>query len=349
MKAMALTGIRQMKCIEVPTPRIQHPTDVLVRLARVGVCGSDVHYYETGRIGSQVVSYPFIVGHECSGIVAEIGPGVRKLHRGDRIAVDPAMSCHQCDQCRAGRHHTCRKLKFLGCPGQAAGCLSEFIVMPEQCCFRIPDRMSLDQAALSEPLAIGVYAVRRSIPMMPQVRVGILGAGPIGLSCLFASRAAGAQMIYMTDLLDERIAFARRAGATWAGHAKTPDPIPLIQDREPLQLDVVFECCGQQDALDQAIDLLKPGGTLMIVGIPTVDRVSFSIDQLRRKEITVRNVRRQVDCVLPTLEMINSGSVNVDILATHRFPFHETPKAFDLVAHYTDGVIKAMIDFDVLD
>jgi L-iditol 2-dehydrogenase len=349
MKAMALTGIRQMKCVEVPAPRIQHDNDVLIRLARVGVCGSDVHYYETGRIGSQVVDYPFVVGHECAGIVADVGAGVRRLHRGDRVAIDPAMSCFQCDQCRAGRHHTCRKLKFLGCPGQADGCLSEFIVMPDTCCFRIPDRMTLDQAALSEPLAIGVYAVRRSIPMMPQVRVGILGAGPIGLSCMFAAKAAGARMIYMTDLLDDRINFARRCGVSWAGHGTTPDPIPLIQERDPLQLDVIFECCGKQEALDQAIEMLKPGGTLMIVGIPTVDRVSFSIDQMRRKEITVRNVRRQVDCVQATLDMIAGGTVNVDLLATHRFPFHETPKAFEVVANYADGVIKAMIDFDIPD
>ena len=165
MQAYKLTGLRQLALMEVPTPEPCNPTDVLVKMARVGVCGSDVHYYETGQIGSQVVQYPFTVGHEGAGVVVAVGPAVTRVKAGDRIAVEPAMPCHACDQCRVGRPHTCRQLRFLGCPGQAEGCLSEYLVMPEGSCFPIPDSMTLDEAALSEPLAIGVYAVKQSIPM----------------------------------------------------------------------------------------------------------------------------------------------------------------------------------------
>ena len=334
-----------MELRDVPTPVIACDTDVLIRMTRVGVCGSDVHYYTEGKIGSQVVSYPFTVGHEGAGIVEQAGSAVMRVKAGDRIAIEPAMPCGQCDQCRVGRPHTCRKLRFLGCPKQAEGCLSEYLVLPEASCFPIPETMSFDQAAISEPLAIGVYAVKRSIPMQGAT-VGILGAGPIGLSVLLPARAQGARRIFVTDKIDARRALARRAGADWAGNPDACDAVAEITALEPAQLDVVFECCGKQEALDQAIALLKPGGKLMLVGIPpTVERVSFQIDKLRHKEICIQNVRRQNHCVQPALDMITRGDFHVDGMVTHRFPFERTREAFDLVAGYKDGVVKAMIEY----
>ncbi len=346
MKAVALTDLREMDTIDLSDPQIEHPKDVRIRMGTVGVCGSDIHYYTTGRIGSQVVQYPYRVGHEGAGVVVETGPEVTRVKPGDRIAIEPAISCWECDQCKVGRHHTCRNLRFLGCPGQAEGCLSEFLVMPEECCFPIPDSMTLDQAALSEPLAIGVYAVQQSIPM-DGAKVGILGMGPIGLSVMLPARAKGASRIYVTDRIDARLDIARQAGADWGGNPDTEDVVAAIEEREPYNLDVVFDCCGQQEALDQAVEMLKPGGKLMIVGIPEVDRISFSIDKLRRKEIAIQNVRRQVDCVQEALDLIATKAIDVDFMVTHRYPFDRTKTAFDLVAGYEDGVVKAMIDFGV--
>ena len=193
MQAMQLTGLRQMELRTVPDPQIRRPDEVLLRIRAVGVCGSDVHYYTQGRIGSQVVSYPFAVGHEAAGVVEAVGPAVRQLKPGDRVAIDPPVSCHACDQCQAGRHHTCRRLQYLGCPGQLEGCLGELLVMPEECCFPVPASLSFAEAALIEPLSIGVYAVRQSIPMQG-AKVGILGAGPIGVSVMLPALAAGAAM-----------------------------------------------------------------------------------------------------------------------------------------------------------
>jgi threonine dehydrogenase-like Zn-dependent dehydrogenase len=220
----------------------------------------------------------------------------------------------------------------------------ELLVMPEESCFPIRDSMSLTQAALSEPLAIGVYAVKQSVPMRG-AKVGILGAGPIGLSVLVAARAQGAESIYVTDKLHERLQAAVAAGAMWGGDPRSVDVVSEIEAREPGQLDVVFECCGQQQALDQAVRMLKPGGKLMIVGIPEEERVWFSIDFLRRKEICIQNVRRQVHCVQLALDGIADGSYPVDFMVTHRFPFDRTKEAFDLVSDYRDGVVKAMIEF----
>jgi L-iditol 2-dehydrogenase len=342
MKTAVLTGIQAMDYREAPLPCIAHDYEVLLRVAAVGVCGSDVHYYASGRIGSQVVKYPFIVGHECSAVVEKIGRSVTRVRVGDRVAVEPAISCWTCDQCLQGRPHTCRNLRFLGCPGQANGCLSEFIVMPEDCCYPIPPSMTFEQAAISEPLSIGVYAVTLA-EIMPGARIGILGSGPIGLSVLLAAREAGATAVYMTDRRDARIRVALSAGATWAGNPDREDVVGAIVSAEPLLLDVVVECCGRQEAVDQAVTLLKPGGKLMMVGIPEADRISLPIDMARRKEISFQNVRRQNHCLQSALNLIANNRVNVDFMVTHRFPFSETKEAFALVHEYRDGVVKAMV------
>lgn len=339
-----LTGIRQMELQKVPDPLLVKDTDVLIRMKVIGVCGSDVHYYKTGRIGSQVVQYPFPVGHEGAGEVVKTGAAVTRVKPGDRIAIEPAMPCWECDQCLAGRPHTCRKLRFLGCPGQADGCLSEYLVMPETSCFPIPQHMSYDEAALSEPLAIGLYAVNSSIAM-EGAKVGILGFGPIGYSVMLPALAKGAGKVYVTDKVDERVHIASQQGAAYAGNPDKQDIVQEITSLEPELLDVVFECCGKQEAADQAIELLKPGGKLMVIGIPEFDRWSFSSDQMRRKEITIQNVRRQNETLDETLEMISASKVDVKPMATHRFSFADTKAAFDLVSDYRDGVMKAMIDF----
>ena len=203
MKAMVLTGIKQMEMRDWPDPIIKNGHDVKIKLERVGVCGSDIHYYRTGKIGSQVVEFPFPVGHESGGIVVEVGKEVSNVGPGDRIAIEPAISCGKCDQCLAGRPNTCRHTKFLGCPGQVEGCLMEYVVLPEENCFPIPHSMSFDEAAISEPLAIGLYAIKQS-GFMEGTRIGILGFGPIGMSVMLPAQAFGADNIYITDKIDDR-------------------------------------------------------------------------------------------------------------------------------------------------
>jgi L-iditol 2-dehydrogenase len=345
MKSMQLTGIREMKMVEVPDPKIVNDTDVLIKMKVLGVCGSDIHYYTSGKIGSQVVKYPFPVGHEGAGEVLAIGSKVSHVKVGDRIAIEPAMPCHTCDQCLAGRPHTCRKLKFLGCPGQADGCLSEYIVMPETSCFPIPSTMTYDEAAISEPLAIGVYAVRLAQMDLNGKKVGILGFGPIGMSVLLPVLHKGAAKVYVTDKIEERLATAKKCGASWTGNPDKDDVVSGVKANEEALLDVVFECCGQQEAIDQAIEMLKPGGKLLIVGIPEFDRWSFPVDKLRHKEICIQNVRRQNHSLEETLDLIEHKKVDVSKMPSHRFSFDKTKEAFDLVASYKDGVMKAMIDF----
>ncbi len=344
MKAMRLTGIREMEMFEVDKPQIIADNDVLIKMTDVGVCGSDVHYYARGKIGSQVVKYPFTVGHEGSGIVEAVGSAVTRVKPGDPVAIEPATCCHHCDQCLIGREHTCRNLTFLGCPGQVEGCLSEYIVMKEQSCFPLGDKITLAEGALSEPLSIGVYAVKISIPMKG-AKIGILGCGPIGLSVLMPAIGQGAEKVYVTDKLDYRLELARKAGAAWTGNPLKQDVVKNVAEQEPGLLDVVFECCGQAEAVSNALAMLKPGGKLMMIGIPKTDILPFNMDKMRRKEICVQNVRRQNQCVQIALDMIGNKDFDVNIMITHYFDFAETKKAFDLVDKYEDNVVKAIIKF----
>ncbi len=344
MKAFMLTGLHQMEIHELADVKMERQDDVLLQMKRVGVCGSDIHYYETGRVGSQVVQFPYAVGHECSAVVKAVGPAVKKVKVGDEVAVDPAIICHDCDQCRAGRENTCRKLLFLGCPGQIPGCLSEYLVMPEDCLYPLSGKINLDQGALCEPLSIGYYAAVQG-RLNKNSNIAILGSGPIGLCVMTSARYLGCGHVYVTDKLDYRVKLAAEKGANWAGNPDKEDIIAAILEQEPEGMDVVFECCGQQEAIDQAAELLKPGGTLVLVGIPREERISLSIDKMRRKELGLVNIRRQNRSVQPVIDMLISGKVDVDYMITHRFPFDKSKEAFDLVAAYADGVIKAVISF----
>jgi L-iditol 2-dehydrogenase len=348
MKAAQLTGIRRFEIREVPDPQIANDTDVLVRVTVVGVCGSDVHYYTEGRIGTQVVEFPFTIGHEAAGVVEGIGRAVRRVRPGDRIAVDPTHACGTCDQCRAGRENTCRRLQFLGCPKQLDGALSEYLVLHEHCCYPIRPRMTAEQAALSEPLGIAVYAVERTFPgrgasAAPSISSGILGLGPIGQSVFHVLRAAGAGDVYATDKIPERLAFAAPLKPKWTGKPDHPDAADEILARAPLGLDVVYECSGDPAAIRQAIRLCKPGGRLVVVGIPEVDEIALPVHELRRNEVTVYNIRRQAGCTQKALDLIDKKKVKIDGMVTHRFPLERTQEAFALVANYRDGVMKAMI------
>ena len=344
MKAMMLTGIRQMEMREIPEPELVKSNDVKIKMSVLGICGSDIHYYTQGQIGTQKVQYPFTVGHEGAGEVVEVGKSVTRVKPGDIIAIEPAMPCWECDQCLAGRHHTCRKLRFLGCPGQAEGCLMEYIVMPETSCFPLKGILTPDHGAISEPLAIGVYAVKKS-GGVKDLNIGIFGFGPIGMSIMLAARTKNVGNIYVTDRIDDRLVIARKEGALVAGNPDKENIVKKILNEEKLGIDIAFECCGKQEAFDQAVELLKPGGKLVVVGIPEFDNWTMDVETTRRREISLQFIRRQVDCVEEALKLMEDGEINIDNMITHRFPFAMTKEAFDLVTEYRDGVMKAMIDF----
>jgi len=350
LKAIYLTGLKRMELGESRKPEIQQPHDILIKIRSVGVCGSDIHYFKHGQIGRQVVQFPYIAGHECSGEIEAVGAKVTKFKPGNRVIIDPAISCFKCSQCRSGRYHTCKNLRFLGTPASQTsngldGCLQEYIVMPEHSVFHLPDEYSFEDGALFEPLTIGYYSLLKS-EVKPDQTIAILGTGPIGLSVLMAGKFFHIKSSYTTDLIPERINAAKALGSTASFNSNTTNSVDEILQLEPDGMDCVFECAGQQETIDQGINLLKPGGTLVLIGIPTFQRISGEIDLLRRKEIRIQNIRRQNVCTELTIQAFQQQPANFNLLKTHHFTPARAQEAFELVENYQDGVIKAFINWD---
>jgi len=236
-------------------------------------------------------------------------------------------------------------LLFLGCPGQLAGALCEYLVLPETCCFPIKDGTTFEQAVLSEPLAIAVYAVERA-KLPAGAKVAVLGAGPIGMSVFHVLRANQVGEVFITDKIPDRLQFSQQLKPKYCGNPDRADVVQEISKAEPLLMDAVFECSGDRLAYDQAVQLLKPGGTLALVGIPEFDEVAFPIHELRRKEITIVNIRRQAHCTQKAIVWLEAKKINLDAMVTHHFSLADTKGAFELVANYRDGVMKAMISVE---
>jgi len=222
-------------------------------------------------------------------------------------------------------------------------CMCEQVVIPEQNCFVIPESLSFEQAAVAEPLSIAIHSVNQTVAISENTTIAVLGAGPVGLCTMLAVQSKGGRRIYISDKINERLKVAEKLGATRICNPDEDDIVKVIGEAEPLGIDVVFECSGDAAALDQAVELLAPGGRLVITGIPVGSRISLNIDQLRRKEITIQNVRRQNCTVEETIRLLAGGDIKVDDLITHRVPLAEAKSAFDLVAGYEDGVVKAMV------
>jgi threonine dehydrogenase-like Zn-dependent dehydrogenase len=213
--------------------------------------------------------------------------------------------------------------------------------MPQDCCYPVPKDFSLANCVMCEPLTIGYYCVQQA-DLRENADIAILGAGPIGLSCLLNANTKKINACYMTDRIDCRVKAAQGAGAAWSGNPDKTNIVEAILTQQPAGMDAVFECAGQLETLDQALEILKPGGKLMMVGIPREERVTFIIDKMRRKEITLVNIRRQNGCTQKLIDLMVSGKINADFMFTHSFKLADIQKAFDMAAKYDDGVIKAM-------
>ncbi len=341
MKALFLSAPRSFEYLDAPSPECS-PGMVKVRMKYVGICGSDIHYYATGRIGDQVVRYPFVLGHEGSG---EIADGSGPLRSGTPVYIEPAMVCHACDQCLAGRENTCRKLKFLGNPLEHAGCMSEEIVLPSDCIVRLPEWLGQEEAVLLEPLSIGAYAVRRS-GALKGCRAAVVGAGPIGLSVLLALEDFKPRRIFVSEPVPARREAAEKLGANGSFDPGPAGAAPAMVAATDGGADISFECAGTQESIDDAAKMLRPGGTMVLIGIPEgLDRVTYDPHLARRRELTVVNIRRQNRCTEAALSILAARRDAAGVLITHRFSPVRAGEAFDLVEKKADGSIKVVLQF----
>lgn len=332
MRVSVLRAAGELSVEERPIPR-PGQGEVLVQVGSVGVCGSDVHYYDHGRIGPYVVDSPLILGHEAGGTVAELGPGVRGLTVGQRVSLEPGVPCRNCVQCLAGRYNLCPDVRFFATPPYD-GAFAEYVVMPEAFVFAIPDSLSDDAAGLLEPLSVGVWACRRT-EVGPESRVLVTGAGPIGLIAAQTARAYGARQVAITDINPTRLALAAELGIT---------PIDVSStslDASGLEVDVLLECSGNQRATWDGVQVVARAGRVALVGMGG-DEVTLPLARIQDHEITVTGAFRYANTWPTAIALAASGQVNLDRLVTGHYGLDEVEAA--LTAGRRDpGTIKAVV------
>lgn len=315
-----------------PLPK---PDECLLRVKAVGLCGSDIHWYETAGIGDAELSQPLILGHEFAGLV-DMGDQKGKL-----VAVDPAISCRQCRYCEEGNPNFCDKLSFAG-HDSVDGALREKLCWPRSLVHALPDEFTAVEGAMLEPLGVALHALSLG-HVLPGMSVGIFGCGPIGLMLVQLARAAGAAKIIATDRLANRLDAARAFGATriiLVGGGRDNEELDAVANRE--DLDIAFEAAGENKAVETAIQATRPGRQVILIGIPDDDRTAFTASIARRKGLTLKLVRRMKHTYPLAIQMVKSGAVDVKSLVTHRFELSEFKTAFE-TARKREG-IKVVIE-----
>jgi L-iditol 2-dehydrogenase len=328
--------VLELRPIEVSEPGLD---EVLVRPESVGVCGSDVHYYEDGRIGDFIVRKPLILGHETSGTIIAVGPNVDNFAVGDRVAVEPGVPCSHCRQCIAGQYNLCPNIRFHGTP-PVHGSLRDAFVHNAHFVYRLPDNMTFPQGAMSEPLSVGIHACRRGGVKFGS-RVLISGAGPIGLTNVICGKLAGASIIAVIETNEERIAMARQCGATHV--------IPSFNGKEILSqtgsishgegFDVAIECSGSGTAVTNAVKSLGPAGALVLVGFYRRRLGASVLNTVVTREIALTGIFRYANTYPTAIQLISSGHVNVDQLISKTYKWSDADAAIQNAGKNIKGMI----------
>jgi len=320
MKTVRLHAANDLRHHEEPKPQPAFG-EVMVRVRSVGICGSDLHWFSEAGIGESRLQRPLILGHEFTGVIAA---GKRQ---GERVAVDPAIPCNTCKFCLQGNPNLCENVRFAGF-GEEDGALREYLAWPEKCLFSLPDSLSDADGVMLEPSGVAIHAVDLA-HLRAGMSVGVFGCGPIGLLVIQMARLAGATNIYVTEPLPHRLDAALALGAVeW-----TPGQT----------VDVAFEVAGENDAVEDALAAVMPGGCVILAGIPATDRTSFSASVARRKGLTIKLVRRMKFTYPRTIAMVASGKVEVRSLVTHTFPLERAAEAFR-TAERREG-LKVIVEF----
>jgi L-iditol 2-dehydrogenase len=349
MHAIRLSGLRRLDRDELPEPGPPRADEVLVQVGAVGICGSDLHMFETGRIGTTVHDRPFVPGHEFMGTVLAVGSGTRDgagtpLAVGMRVAIDPQIACHACEWCEAGHPNLCPHHRFFGVY-PTDGALCERLVAPARNCFQIPDTLSDAGGALLETLGVALHAVD-----LAHLRVGwsgaVIGCGPVGLLLVRLAALAGVRPLVAVDPLPWRAELARSFGATHIVRGRAEENVGTVLRATGVRgCDVVFEAASAGPEAQAATELATPGGRVVLVGIPGDDRLALTHSVARRKGLTLEFSRRMKH-VYPRAIALASGrepAVDLDALVTHEFVLADTMRAFELHAAYADGVVKTIV------
>lgn len=347
MLAVRLHGPRDLRLDRIPDPGHPREGEVRVRVSAVGICGSDLHTYRDPRPLSGIQTTPLIPGHEFAGVIDEVAPGVadgagRALKRGDRVAVDPAQSCGQCEMCTLGHPNLCLHLHFCSqFPDQGALC--ERMLVPARTCFLLPDDIDDASGAMMEPLGVAIHAVNLA-HLNPHSTVSIHGAGPIGLLILQVARLRGAGQVFVSEQFPWRLKLAERLGAVALDPAAGPAAEQVMAMTGGRGVDAAFEAGWAGNLVQEAADAVRPGARVVLVGIPEDDRLMLSHATARRKGLTLILCRRMKHTYPEACELVGKKVVDVESIVSHRFPFERAPEAFAINDRYETGVVKIVIE-----
>lgn len=340
-RAAYMTELNKMEIREIPVPEVKEQ-EVLVKLEYVGICGSDVHYFHDGRCGDFVVDGEFMLGHECAGTIVKLGSGVTNFTIGDKVALEPGITCGQCEFCKTGRYNLCPDVQFLATP-PVQGCYENYIAFPANMCFKLPENISTKEGALVEPLSVGMHAASQG-----QIGLGdqvvILGAGCIGLVTLLACKAYGATDITVVDVIPKRLEYAKKLGATRTINGKETDVIAEIEKlTKGMGVEKVIETAGSPVTIAQTPYLVKNGGTIVLVGLSADPEIKFNFGKIMAKEAKIESVFRYRNVYPKAIAAIADGIIDVSGIVTHEFEFDHIQEAFECAINDKDNVVKAVI------
>lgn len=341
MKVAVMNGIGKMGFEEREIPKVKD-NEVLVKLDYVGICGSDLHYYETGAIGDYVVEPPFVLGHEPGGVVVEAGKNVTHLKAGDRVALEPGKTCGHCEFCKTGRYNLCPDVVFFATP-PVDGVFQEYVAHEADLCFKLPDNVSTLEGALIEPLAVGFHAAMQGNAHAGQTAV-VMGAGCIGLVSMMALKAMGVSKVYVVDIMQKRLDKAMELGADSVINGAEKDAVQeVMRLTDNKGCDLAIETAGTQITTVQTIHMTKKGSTIVLVGYSKSGEMTLPMSLALDKELTFKTVFRYRHIYPMAIEAVASGKVNLKGIVTDIFSLEEAQKAMDYSVNNKADVVKAVI------
>ena len=341
MKVAVMKGIGQMGFIEKEIPKPED-NEALVKVEYVGICGSDLHYYQTGRIGNYIVEPPFVLGHEPGGTVVEVGRDVQHLMVGDRVALEPGKTCGKCEFCRTGRYNLCPDVIFFATP-PIEGVFQEYVAHEADLCFKLPDNVSTLEGALIEPLAVGFHAANQGGAHAGQTAV-VMGAGCIGLVSMMALKAMGVSQIYVVDIMQKRLEKALELGASKIINAKDQDAVKaVIELTDGKGCDLAIETAGTEITTQQIIQMAKKGSNIVLVGYSQSGMMNLPMSLALDKELTFKTIFRYRHIYPMAIEAVANGSVNLKGIVSNMFDLDDIQNAMDFSVNNKSDIVKAVV------
>ena len=341
MKCAIMTDLMKVELTRRPIP-VPKDDEVLVKVEYVGVCGSDLHYYEHGRIGNYIVKPPFVLGHEAGGTVVSVGAGVKHLKVGDKVALEPGKTCGKCEFCRKGKYNLCPDVVFFATP-PVDGVFQEYVAHEAGLCFKLPDNMTTLEGALIEPLSVGFHAANEAGAKIGQTAV-VTGSGCIGLCIMMALKAMGVSRVFVCDIMDKRLERAKELGADVVINSSKVDPVQeVLRLTEGRGVDLVLDASGVGKCVEQGISMVIKGGTIVLVGYSASGVMTLPTSLATDKEITMKTVFRYRHIYPMAIDAVSTGRVNLKALPSHFFDLDDIQNAMDTSVKNKVDVVKSVI------